>query len=101
MSGQAHAGADVDAGADHGLVVDDAAGVEDGVIADLAVGADQGPGGDDHAAADGDICRDLGRGVDDGGQVEAGGFDGLGDHAAHAVVADGDDCGGASVDRRG
>ncbi len=97
VAGEADSGADVDTGADHGFVVDDAAGVEDGVVADLAVGADEGAGGDDDTSSHRGIGGELGRGVDGVDEFEAELLDDVGHGAADAVVADGDDGAGDST----
>ena len=61
--GDAYARADVAAFADHGLVVDEAAGVQDHGVADLAVCAD------DHARGDNDVSPERGVVGERGGRV--------------------------------
>src|SRR6185295_16912933 len=78
-------------GANHGFVIDNAAGVEDGVIADLAVSADQGAGGDDHISAERDVMSQIGRRVDRIDEFKAHFADLIGKGPADAIVAYGDD----------
>lgn len=91
VTGEANARADVGGGSNHGLVIDDAACVKDGIVADLAMGADERAGGDDDAFAQRGIGGKLGRRVDGIFQFEAALFDEFAHGAADAVVADGDD----------
>lgn len=90
---EAHTGADVHGRADHRLVIDDAAGVENGIVADLTVRTNHRAGGNDDAAADGSVAGELCRRVNRREHLKAVFVERLRHGAADAVVADGDDCG--------
>lgn len=60
MSGKLHARANMDGSADHGFVIDDAAGVENYVVADLAMRANNRAGRDYHSLSDRGTGGDVG-----------------------------------------
>lgn len=90
-SGESRSGADVGSFANHRVMIDDAAGVEDNRVADLAVRADDDPGADDNVVADEDTLSEGRGGVNRVDQLEIGGADLACEGAADAVVADRDD----------